>query len=84
MNTVKAYFATVLLGGAVGVFSSLVGDRLTEVSFDTIAREAEIIVVLPVYDDSHTRSLVDYLDRYDDFSWVDRFGIHRTALPWQK
>ena len=65
MNTVKAYFATVLLGGAVGVFSSLVGDRLTEVSFDTIAREAEIIAVLPVYDDSHTRRLVGYLELFD-------------------
>ncbi len=66
MNTVKAYFATVLLGGAVGVFSSLVGDRLTEVSFDTIAREAEIIVVLPVYDDSHTRRFLGYLELNDN------------------
>jgi len=60
MNTVKTYLATVFLGVAVGVFSSLVGDRLTEFSFDTIAREAEIIVVLPVYDDSHTKSFLGY------------------------
>ena len=65
MNTVKAYFATVLLGGAVGVFSSLVGDRLTEVSLDTIAREAEVIAVLPVYDDSHTRRFLGYLELKD-------------------
>ena len=84
MKTVKAYLATVLLGGALGVFSSLVGDLLTQVSFDAIAPKAEIIAVLAVYDDPHTRSLVDYLDLYDDFSWVDRFGIHRTAPPWQK
>ncbi len=61
MNTVKAYFAIVILGGAVGVFSSMVGDRLAEVSFDTIARDPEIIAVLPVYDDSHTRRSLGYL-----------------------
>ncbi len=84
MNTVKMFFAAVLLGGAVGFFTSKVEAWLTEVSFDTIAPKAEIIAVLAVYDDPHTRSLVDYLDLYDDFSWVDRFGIHRTAPPWQK
>ena len=66
MNTVKAYFATVLLGGAVGVFSSLVGDRLTEVSFDTIAREAEVIAVMPVYDDSYPRRFLGYLGLNDN------------------
>jgi len=66
MNTVKAYFAIVLLGGAVGVFSSIVGDLLTEVSFDTIARKPDVIAVLPVYDDSYPRRFLGYLELNDN------------------
>ncbi len=65
MKTIKAYLATVLLGGALGLFFSMAADRLTGISFDTIAPKAEIIAVLPVYDDSHTRRLVGYLELYD-------------------
>ena len=65
MKTIKAYLATVLLGGALGLFFSMAVDRLTGISFDTIAPKAEIIAVLPVYDDSHTRRLVGYLELYD-------------------
>ncbi len=84
MKSVKACLVTVLLGGVLGLLFSLMADRLSGISFDTIAPKAEIIAVLAVYDDPDTRSLVDYLDLYDDFSWVDRFDIHRTAPPWQK
>ena len=65
MKTIKAYLATVLLGGALGLFFSMAADRLTGISFGTIAPKAEIIAVLPVYDDSHTRRLVGYLELYD-------------------
>ncbi len=65
MESVKGYLATVLLGGALGLFFSLVADRFTSISFDTIAPEAEIIAVLPVFDDPHTRRLVGYLELYD-------------------
>ncbi len=65
MKTIKAYLATVLLGGALGLFFSMAADRLTLVSFDTIAPEEEIIAVLPVYDGPHTKWLVGYLDLYD-------------------
>ena len=66
MNSVKMYFAAVLLAGAVGVFSSMLGAWLSEISFDTIAREPEIIAVLPVYDDSHTRRFLGYLELNDN------------------
>ncbi len=65
MESVKAYLATVLLGGALGLFFSLVADRFTSISFDTIAPEAEIIAVLPVYDNSHTKRLVGTLEVYN-------------------
>ena len=65
MESVKAYLATVLLGGALGLFFSLVTDRFTSISFDTIAPEAEIIAVLPVYDNPHTKRLVGNLELYN-------------------
>ncbi len=65
MKTIKAYLATVLLGGALGLFFSMAADRLTLDSFHKIAPKEEIIAVLPVYDDSHTRRLVGYLELYD-------------------
>jgi hypothetical protein len=65
MKTVKAYLVTVLLGGLLGIFFSVVADRLTLDSFNTIAREAKVIALLPVYDDPHIRRLVGYLEVYD-------------------
>jgi hypothetical protein len=55
-------------------------------SFDTLARRAEIIGALALYDDPRTKRPVDYLELYDRtgalllISWVDRFGISRTAV----
>ena len=66
--------------------SAPVTDRLMLVSFVTIAPEAEIIAALAVYDDPQTRRSVDYLEFYDGagslllVSWVDSFGIRRTAM----
>ncbi len=65
MKTIKAYLATVFLGGVLGLFFSMVADQITGVSFDTIAPQAEIIAVLPVYDDSYNRRTVGYLEIYD-------------------
>ncbi len=65
MESVKGYLATVLLGGALGLFFSLAADRFTSISFDTIAPEAKIIAVLPVFEDPHTRRLVGYLKLHD-------------------
>jgi hypothetical protein len=61
-------------------------DRLMLVSFVMMAPEAEIIGALAVYYDPKTRRSVDYLEFYDGagslllVSWVDRFGIRRTAM----
>ncbi len=86
MKTFGSYLAVVLFGGVLGLFFSLMADRLTGVSFDTIAPKTEIIAVLPVYDNPQTKRLVGYLDLYDSSEglllvrWVDRFGIRRTAM----
>ena len=61
-------------------------DRLMLVSFVTMAPKSEIIGALASYDDPKTRRSVDYLELYDGtgslllISWVDRFGIRRTAM----
>ncbi len=61
-------------------------DRLMLVSFVMMAPEAEIIGALAAYDDPKTRRSVDYMEFYDGagslllVSWVDRFGIRRTAM----
>ena len=61
-------------------------DRLMLVSFVTMAPESEIIGALAAYDDPITKRSVDYLELYDGagslllVSWVDRFGIRRTAM----
>ena len=65
MESFKAYLGTVILGGALGLFFSMVADRFTSISFDTIAPEAEIIAVLPVYDNPHTKRLVGNLELYN-------------------
>jgi len=60
--------------------------QLILVSFSTITAEGEIIAALAVYDDPRTRKPDDYLELYDEaggllsVSWVDRFGIRRTAM----
>jgi hypothetical protein len=60
--------------------------QLVLASFDTLARRAEIIGALASYDDPRTKRPVDYLELYDRtgalllISWVDRFGIRRTAV----
>ncbi len=61
-------------------------EQLVLVSFVTIAPEAEVIAAIAVYDDPQSRWSVDYMELYDGagslllVSWVDRFGIHRTAM----
>ncbi len=65
MESVKGYLATVLLGGALGLFFSLVADRFTSISFDTTTPELEIIAVLPVYDNPHTKRIVGNLELYN-------------------
>jgi len=60
--------------------------QLILVSFSTITAEGEIIAALAVYDDPRTRKPDDYLELYDEagallsVSWVDKFGIRRTAM----
>ena len=61
-------------------------DQLVLVSFVTIAPEAEVVAAIAVYDDPQSRWSVDYMELYDGagslllVSWVDRFGIRRTAM----
>lgn len=56
------------------------------VSFVMITPEAEVIASVATYDDPQTRRSIDYLELYDEagslllVSWVDRFGILRTAM----
>ncbi len=60
--------------------------QLVLVSFVTITPEAEVIASVATYDDPQTRRSIDYLELYDEagslvlVSWVDSFGIHRTAM----
>lgn len=60
--------------------------QLVLVSFVTITPEAEVIASVAAYDDPQTRRSIDYLELYDEagslllVSWVDRFGIFRTAM----
>lgn len=60
--------------------------QLVLVSFVMITPEAEVIASVATYDDPHTRRSIDYLELYDEtgslllVSWVDRFGIFRTAM----
>lgn len=60
--------------------------QLVLVSFVTITPEAEVIASVATYDDPQTRRSIDYLELYDEagslllVSWIDKFGIHRTAM----
>ncbi len=60
--------------------------QLVLVSFVMITPEAEVIASVAAYDDPKSRWSVDYMELYDGagslllVSWVDRFGIRRTAM----
>jgi len=60
--------------------------QLVLVSFVTITPEAEVIASVATYDDPRTSRPMDYLELYDEagslllVSWVDSFGILRTAM----
>ncbi len=55
-------------------------------SFFTLVSEGEILGWLALYDDPRTERSVDYLELYDGsgglllVSWIDSFGIRRTAM----
>lgn len=63
-------------------------EQLLMVSFFKITAETEIIAALAVYDDPQTGTRADYVELYDSkgdllsVSWVDRFGILRTAMDY--
>ncbi len=60
--------------------------QLVLISFVTITLEAEVIASVATYDDPQTSRSIDYLELYDEtgslllVSWIDRFGILRTAM----
>lgn len=60
--------------------------RLILVAFFTIEPEEGVLLALALYDDPRTWREVDYLELYDGagslllISWIDRFGIVRTAV----
>ncbi len=70
MESFKAYLGTVILGGALGLFVSMAADRFTSISFDTITPEAEVIAVLPVYNNPYTKRLVGNLELYNSSGGV--------------
>jgi len=55
-------------------------------SFLTLSSDTEILALVAIYDDPRTQWSVDYLELYDSsggllaISWLDRFGIRRTAI----
>jgi len=61
-------------------------DRLTLVSFLNIKTEIGIIGAMAIYDDPRTEAQTDYVELYDgagglvSVSWLDPFGIRRTAM----
>ena len=61
-------------------------ERLVLVSFFNVTAETEIIGAMAVYDDPLTDLETDYVELYDgagglvSVSWLDPFGIHRTAI----
>ncbi len=61
-------------------------ERLTLVSFVNVISEAEIVGAVALYDDPRTRAETDYVELYDEtgglvsVSWLDPFGIRRTAM----
>ncbi len=61
-------------------------ERLTLVSFLNITAEIGIIGAVAIYDDPRTETQTDYVELYDgagglvSVSWLDPFGIRRTAM----
>ncbi|MEE9549932.1 MAG: hypothetical protein V3W08_05985 [Candidatus Binatia bacterium] len=61
-------------------------DRLVLVSFFTITAEAEIIAGMALYDNPRSGRPANYIELFDSaggllmVSWVDKFGIRRTAI----
>lgn len=60
--------------------------KLILVSFTTIQVGADIAGTMAMYDDPQTERPMDYMELYDGsgglllISWIDRFGIRRTAM----
>lgn len=60
--------------------------RLTLVSFTTIQVGADSAGTMAMYDDPQSGRPMDYMELYDGsgslllISWIDRFGIRRTAM----
>ena len=60
--------------------------RFVLVSFLNITAEAEMIGAVAIYDDPRTEAQTDYVELYDgagglvSVSWLDPFGIRRTAM----
>ena len=61
-------------------------ERLILVSFLNVIAEAGIIGAVAIYDDPRTAVQTDYVELYDgngglvSVSWLDTFGIRRTAM----
>ena len=61
-------------------------ERLVLVSFLNITAEIGIIGAVALYDDPRTEAQTDYVELYDgagglvSVSWLDTFGIRRTAM----
>ncbi len=61
-------------------------ERLILVSFVNVTTETGFIGAIAIYDDPGTNSQTDYIELYDgtgglvSVSWLDPFGIRRTAL----
>jgi hypothetical protein len=60
--------------------------QLMLVSFARIISEEQILGAMAMYDDPQTKRPVDYMELYDVsggllfISWIDGFGIRRTAM----
>ncbi len=61
-------------------------ERLNLVSFVNVVSETEVIGAVVLYDDPGTNAETDYVELYNEtgglvsVSWVDTFGIRRTAM----
>jgi len=61
-------------------------ERLNLVSFVNVISDMEVVGAIALYDDPRTRAKTDYVELYDEtgglvsVSWLDPFGIRRTAM----
>ena len=61
-------------------------EQLDLVSFVNVVSETEVIGAVVLYDDPGTKAETDYVELYDEtgalvsVSWLDPFGIRRTAM----